>query len=218
MFVWFQDEMTINYGTHKNCFKTELFSWWYICINRICNNRRLIGALFQIIVIARHLLLKRLSPLVSSLQKSTSNFSLASHRFLALSPQGLASPPQSSPLSRLFSSTPATFLHWGYLADTICSIKLIIPVRSSLRNCVAHSAVWTTIFNDKTMFWPRTSPGVIQHLLTDQPDPIIIKPVQNMIVFHRMQRIKTPHLSTSLKRRSNSWHTMMLQRKTLFDN
>ena len=68
MFVWFQDEMTINYGTHKNCFKTELFSWWYICINRICNNRRLIGALFQIIVIARHLLLKRLSPLVCSEQ------------------------------------------------------------------------------------------------------------------------------------------------------
>ena len=65
MFVLFQDEMTINYGTHKNCFKTELFSWWYICINRICNNRRLIGALFQIIVIARHLLLKRLSPLVT---------------------------------------------------------------------------------------------------------------------------------------------------------
>ena len=64
MFVWFQDEMTIYYGTHKNCFKTDLFSWWYICINRICNNRRLIGALFQIIVIARHLLLKRLSPLV----------------------------------------------------------------------------------------------------------------------------------------------------------
>ena len=46
MFVWFQDEMTINYGTHKNCFKTDLFSWWHICINRICNNRRLIGALF----------------------------------------------------------------------------------------------------------------------------------------------------------------------------
>ena len=64
MFVLFQDEMTINYGTQKNCFKTELFSWWYICINRICNNRRLIGALFQIIVIARHLLLKRLSPLL----------------------------------------------------------------------------------------------------------------------------------------------------------
>ena len=67
MFVWFQDEMTIYYGTHKNYFKTDLFSWWYICINRICNNRRLIGALFQKIVIARHLLLKRLSPLMTTL-------------------------------------------------------------------------------------------------------------------------------------------------------
>ena len=46
MFVWFYDKMTINHGTHDDCFKTELFSWWYICINRICINRRLIGAAF----------------------------------------------------------------------------------------------------------------------------------------------------------------------------
>ena len=46
MFVWFYDKMTINHGTHDDCFKTELFSWWYICINRICINRRLIGTPF----------------------------------------------------------------------------------------------------------------------------------------------------------------------------
>ena len=69
MFVWFYDKMTINHGTHDDCFKTELFSWWYICINRICINRRLIGTPFKLIVIARHLLLKRLSPLIRSCSK-----------------------------------------------------------------------------------------------------------------------------------------------------
>ena len=32
MFVWFYDKMTMNHGTHDDFFKTELFSWWYICI------------------------------------------------------------------------------------------------------------------------------------------------------------------------------------------
>ena len=61
---WRRWDVFGGYVGSQNCFKTELFSWGYICINRICNNRRLIEALFQIIVIARHLLLKRLSPLV----------------------------------------------------------------------------------------------------------------------------------------------------------